>query len=75
MDQIILAIGVRPDLDLEEIIKGKYSYIKVGYITGVADGIASVKAINKTFAEKNIKVNRRLRMLINSQKMVSIKIF
>lgn len=42
-DQIILAIGARPNLALEEIIKGKYSYTKAGDITGVADGIASVK--------------------------------
>ena len=43
VDQIILAIGARPNLALEEIIKGKYSYTKAGDITGVADGIASVK--------------------------------
>jgi len=43
VDQIILAIGSRPNLALEEIIKGKYSYTKAGDITGVADGIASVK--------------------------------
>ena len=43
VDQIILAIGARPNLALEEIIKGKYSYTKAGDITGVADGIDSVK--------------------------------
>ncbi|MBP2033985.1 2,4-dienoyl-CoA reductase-like NADH-dependent reductase (Old Yellow Enzyme family)/thioredoxin reductase [Clostridium algifaecis] len=43
VDQIILAIGSRPNLALEEIIKGKYSYTKAGDITGVADGIISAK--------------------------------
>ncbi|MCB2294767.1 NAD(P)/FAD-dependent oxidoreductase [Clostridium algoriphilum] len=43
VDQIILAIGARPNLALDEIIKGKFSYTKAGDITGVADGIASVK--------------------------------
>jgi len=43
VDQIILAIGSRPNLALEAIIKGKYSYTKAGDITGVADGIASIK--------------------------------
>lgn len=42
-DQIILAIGSRPNLTLEEIIKGKYQYTKAGDITGVADGIISTK--------------------------------
>lgn len=42
-DQIVLAIGSKLDNSLEETLKDKYNYTKVGDITGVADGIKAIK--------------------------------
>ena len=42
-DQIILAIGSRPQKDLEELINDKFPFTVAGDVTGVADGIESIK--------------------------------
>lgn len=44
IDQLILAIGSTPNLSLEEFIKSKYSYTKIGDAKTVIDGIEAVKS-------------------------------
>ena len=43
VDQIIVAVGSRPDKSLEACVRGKLKYTVAGDATGVADGIESVK--------------------------------
>ena len=42
-DHIIMAIGSKPDITLEDFIIERYAYTVVGDSTGVADGIESIK--------------------------------
>lgn len=43
VDQIIIAVGSRPDKSLGVCLNGKFKYTIAGDATGVADGIESVK--------------------------------